>query len=62
MIQKILSRCRLSMPGFFLCASLLSAIALGTLALVADPAGLGDTIANALAPPKLTPIITLFVE
>jgi len=62
MIQKIFSRFRLSMPGYFLGASLLSAITLGTLALIADPVGLTDTIANALAPPRLTPIITLFVE
>jgi len=62
MIQKTLSRIRLSMPGYFLCASLLSVTALGTLALIADPTGLDDSIANALIPPKLTPIITLFVE
>jgi hypothetical protein len=38
MVQRILSRFHLSMPGYFFCASMLSAITLSTLALVADPA------------------------
>ena len=62
MAQQILSRFKLSMPGYFFCASMLSVIALGTLAIVADPAGPSGGILNLVQTPDLTPIITLFVE